>query len=448
MIRIIFIIAIVCFVIPQVFAEDINQKKSIRTFTNKDLQKYPEIPLQPAEQFKGYSFSTYTPSSQPVLNGDTIFKENNQAVVAVIVLDRENTILAHGSGFIVSPKGLVVTSYHVVRNAPYLRILAGEELLAVEGLVYRDKDNDTAVLKVIGSNLRSVRLGSTENLIRGEPVYVMSNPGGDKTIISEGTLSGIEKFGRRKRMLQVTAPFSQGSSGGPAFNKHGEVIGIATATVSSSQNVNFVVSIERLKDMLTSGEVSAFSDTFGTKDKRSADYWLERGGKFNASGRYTEAIEAYQRAIKKDEKLVSAYNGLGVAYMELKQFQDAERVFREALQINPDFAWIHSNLGLLYTKTGRYEEAIPELKKAIDIMPDLENAHLNLGSSYRWLRMYQKAHDAYKEALRINPDSAFAHYALGMTYRDLKDLDSAREEYLILKDLDPELAKDLSRWIQ
>jgi S1-C subfamily serine protease len=137
MIRIVFVIAIVCFVIPHVFAEDINQKKSIRTFTNKDLENYPDIPLQPAEQYKGYSFTSDTPSSQPVLNADTIFKENNQAVVAVIVLDRENIILAHGSGFIVSPNGLVVTSYHVVRNAPYLRILAGEELLAVEGLVYR-----------------------------------------------------------------------------------------------------------------------------------------------------------------------------------------------------------------------------------------------------------------------------------------------------------------------
>lgn len=448
MIRIIFVITTICFIIPHVFAQDINKKKSIRTFTNEDLEKYPDIPLQPAEQFKGYSFPTDTPSSQPVLNADAIFKENYQAVVAVIVLDRENTILAHGSGFIVSPDGLVVTSYHVVRNAPYLRILAGEELLGVEGLVHRDKDNDTAVLKVIGVNLPSVRLGSTEHLIKGEPVYVMSNPGGNKTIISEGTLSGREKFGRRKRMLQVTAPFSQGSSGGPAFNKNGEVIGIATATVSSAQNVNFVVSIERLKDMLTSGEVSARSDTFGTKDRQSADYWLERGDNFKESGRYTEAIEAYQRAIKKNAKLVSAYNGLGVVYMELKQFQDAERVFKEALQLNPDFAWIHSNLGLMYTKTGRYEEAIPELKKAINIMPDLESAHLNLGSSYRWLRMYQKAHDAYKEVLRINPDSSLAHYALGMTYRDLNDLDSARKEYLILKDLDPELARDLYRWIQ
>jgi S1-C subfamily serine protease len=227
MIRIVFVIATVCFVIPQVFAEDINQKKSIRTFTNKDLEKYPDIPLPPAEQYKGYTFSPETPTLQPALDADAIFKENNQAVVAVIVLDRENTILAHGSGFIVSPNGLVVTSYHVVRNAPYLRILAGEELLPVEGLVYQDKDNDIAVLKVIGLNLQSVKLGSTENLIRGEPVYVMSNPGGDKTIISEGTLSGIEKFGRRKRMLQITASFSQGSSGGPVFNKNGEVIGIA-----------------------------------------------------------------------------------------------------------------------------------------------------------------------------------------------------------------------------
>jgi S1-C subfamily serine protease len=139
----------------------------------------------------------------------------------------------------------------------------------------------------------------------------MSNPGGDKTIISEGTLSGIEKFGRRKRMLQITASFSQGSSGGPVFNKNGEVIGIATAGISKAGNLKFIVSIERLKDMLVSGEISEFSDTFGTKDKRSSGYWLERGDSFYKSGKYTEAIEAYQKTIKKDEKSVRAYNGLG-----------------------------------------------------------------------------------------------------------------------------------------
>jgi Tfp pilus assembly protein PilF len=382
MIKIVFIIATVCFVIPQVFAENINQKKGIRTFTNEDLEKYPDIPLPPAEQYKGYSFPPDTPSPQPELDADTIFKENEQAVVAVVVLDRENTVLAHGSGFIVSPNGLVVTSYHVVRNAPYLRILTGEELLPIEGLVYRDKDNDIAVLKVIGSNLQSVNLGSTEDLMIGSPVYVISNPGGDKTIISEGALSGIKKFGRRKTMLQITASFSSGSSGGPVFNK---------------------VSIEHLKDLLVSGEISEFSDTFGTKDKRSSGYWLERGDSFYKTGRYTEAIKAYQKAIEKDGKSVRAYNGLGVVYMELKEYENAERAFKRAIRLNPDFAWVRSNLGLMYTRTGRYEEAIPELMKAIDIMPDLEIAHLNLGSSYRWLRMYQKAHDAYKEVIRLNP---------------------------------------------
>jgi S1-C subfamily serine protease len=448
MIRIVFIIATVCFLTSNVFAEDINQKKGIRTFTNEDLQKYPDITLPPAEQYKGFSFPPDTPSPRPALDADTIFKENKEAVVAVVVLDRGDTVLAHGSGFIISPNGLVVTSYHVIRNAPYLRILTGEELLPVEGLVYRDKDNDIAVLKVIGSNLQPVKLGSTEDLMKGSLVYVISNPGGDETIISEGALSGIKKFGRRMRMLQITASFSQGSSGGPVFNKSGDVIGIATAGISTAGNLNFVVSIDYLKDLLDSGEISEFSDTFGTKDKRSSGYWLEKGDSFYSSGRYTEAIDAYQKAIEKDGKSVRAYNGLGVVYMELKDYENAERALKTAIRLNPDFAWVRSNLGLMYTRTGRYEEAIPELMKAIDIMPDLEMAHLNLGYSYRWLRMYQKALDAYKEVIQLNPESADAHYALGMTYRDLNDLDSARKEYLILEELDAELAKDLYRWIQ
>jgi tetratricopeptide (TPR) repeat protein len=440
-------IATLLFVLPHGFAHSQDDEKNVRTFTNKDLDKYPAIPVTPPEQSGKYPDSIDTFSRKKPLDAEVIFRENSQAVAAIVSLDRKGNFQAYGSGFVISRDGLIVTNYHVVRNAFTLKVLIGKKLHPVQGLVYMDKDRDFSVLKVDVPNLHVVKLGSLDSAGKGAPVYVLSNPRAKEIIFSEGVIQGMKRFGRKQKMLQLTAFFSAGSSGGPVLNQYGEVIGIATAGISQTRNVQFAVPINYLKEKLTSDEISAFSQTFQSRDTKSADYWINTANNLYESGKYIEAIEAFQSAIKKDSKSTGAYNGLGVAYMKLQEYEKAEIALKKALGIEPDSAWVHSNLGLMYSETGRYEEAVSAFKEALKVNPDLEIAHLNLGNTYRWLKMYEEARRSYLLALGINPDSSLAHYSLGLTYRDLKDYDAARKEYRILKDIDPELAKNLLRWI-
>ncbi len=430
-------------------AQGRDRQKSIRTFTNRDLEKYPAIPVQPPEPFEYTSDSVSSNDAQfrRTLSSGEIFRENSPAVVPVIVYDRKGRLMRYGSGFAISGNGLIVTSFHVVRNASSLKVLVGKKLYPVQGLVSMDKEHDFAVLKADVPDLPAVRFGSVQDVMNGDPVFVMSNPGGEEVVLTEGVVKGIIKFGRKKRMFQVTAAFSEGSSGGPVLNARGEVIGIATSGIETEEKLNFVVPSDIIQEKLASGEISEQSETFLGRDRRSADYWMNIAQIALKSGRLSEAAGAYQKAVERDGKMASAYNGLGVVFMELKQYHEAENAFKKALSIDPDLSWVHSNLGLMYSRTGRYEEAISVLTEAVRISPELETPYLNLGNAYRWARKYHEARDAYKQAVTINPSSAYAHYSLGLTYRDLDDIDSAREEFRILQELDPELAKELDRWI-
>jgi S1-C subfamily serine protease len=84
----------------------------------------------------------------------------------------------------------------------------------------------------------------------GDQVYVVGNPEGLEGTFSQGIVSGIRTFDSDS-ILQITAPISPGSSGGPVLDSVGNVIGIAVATFKSGQNLNFAVPVSYLKSLLS-----------------------------------------------------------------------------------------------------------------------------------------------------------------------------------------------------
>src|SRR4030067_3592063 len=180
----------------------------------------------------------------PVLafaDADKIFKENNKAVVVVVTYNEKGEPISQGSGFIVRADGAIVTNYHVISNAKDIKVKAGNKVLEVDGLIHTDKENDLVILKVKGDNLPTVKLGAIAKVSIGEKVYVISSPEGLDNTISDGILSGVREITPNKKILQTTAPISPGSSGGPVFNKDGEVIGVATFLIKEAQNLNFAM---------------------------------------------------------------------------------------------------------------------------------------------------------------------------------------------------------------
>jgi tetratricopeptide (TPR) repeat protein len=359
-------------------------------------------------------------SSLTFADADKIFKESSNAVVVIETFDKEGEPISQGSGFIVREDGAIVTNYHVISSAEDIKLKAGDKVLEVEGLLHVDKENDLVILKAKGTNLQTVKIGDIEKLNVGEKIFVISSPEGLENTISDGILSGIREIDPKRKILQITAPISSGSSGGPVFNKNGEVVGIATFLLKEAQNINFAMPINLLKNKISAKKVIALKDAGIMDYKETAEYWFYLGWYYAEADLYKEAVDAFKQAIMIKPVFAEAHYSLGVTYGNLGMYREAIEAYKQAIRIKPDYAEAHYNLGVTYGKgLGMYKEALEAYKQAIRIKPDFALAHYNIGVTYGKLGMYKEAIEAYKQVIRIKPDYADAHNNLGFIYDKL-----------------------------
>jgi len=178
-----------------------------------------------------------------------IAKSAINSTVSIVALDNISQPLAYGSGFIIDDK-LIATNVHVIKGATsaYVLVNGVKKNLTVDGYVAIDKANDLVILKVNDLHGNKLPLSSTLPEI-GEKIYAIGNPKGLDGTFSEGIVSGIREI-EGKNVLQITAPISPGSSGGPVLNSKGEVVGIAFASFTSGQNLNFAIPVKYLENLM------------------------------------------------------------------------------------------------------------------------------------------------------------------------------------------------------
>jgi S1-C subfamily serine protease len=147
--------------------------------------------------------------------------------------------IAAGSGVIVDGKrGLVITNFHVVRNAQAVEVgLKDGRKLAADPVVLAP-ELDLAVLRIDGKDLPSLPIGNSSKLEVGDYVVAIGNPFGLGQTVTSGIISATDRpLGRNdsRRFLQTDAPINPGNSGGPLIDLDGRIIGINSALFSPSQ---------------------------------------------------------------------------------------------------------------------------------------------------------------------------------------------------------------------
>ena len=176
---------------------------------------------------------------------------------------KEKIKIGGGSGFIVSPDGLILTCRHVVSEpeVDYAVILEPEKnypakVLAADPLI------DVAVLKIDEKNLPFLELGDSNQIELGQTVVAIGNPLGEfYDTLSAGIISGlsrkIQAVGLLSRqveslrgLIQTDAAINPGNSGGPLVDLEGKVIGINTAMVMGAQNIGFAIPVNYAKKIL------------------------------------------------------------------------------------------------------------------------------------------------------------------------------------------------------
>jgi tetratricopeptide (TPR) repeat protein len=410
-------------------------------------------------------------------DADKIYRENSPAVVVVASIDREGKPMGIGSGFIVREDGVIVTNYHVVNMASDIKIKIGYKVRDVEGLLYVDPENDIAIIKVEGKDYPKVRIGDANKAQVGEKVYVIGSPQGLENTISEGILSGIREIDRERKILQMTAAISPGSSGGPVFNSRGEVIGIATFLIAETQNLNFAMPVNLIMAGLSRKVLVSPQEACKLDYSETASCWFYQGLAYGSIGQHDKAADAFKRSLDIDTKKVETYVNLGVSYANMGKYQEAIASLNQALEVDPNRAETLSKLGTVYSQMEKYEDAVVTLKKSIDLkpgdpvtyfnlavtygklnqhreaiesvketirlVPNYPEAHGFLGFSYAKLGMHPEAAAAFKAAIRLSPDDPRMHLGLGKAYVNVGERASALEEYKILMKLNADMANSL-----
>lgn len=203
-------------------------------------------------------------SVAPTKDIPAIARAANGSIVSIVMSDMAGRPVSQGSGFIVSAEGLIITNYHVISegSSAVARLPDGTRY-AVDGVVRFDKARDVAVIKAHGQNFRKLTLANSDRVQVGEEVVAIGNPLALDSTVSNGIVSGMRPArDDGGKLLQITAPISSGSSGGPLFNMAGGVIGITTMYLSGGENLNFAIPINDAKPLLAadSSKLTAFPD--------------------------------------------------------------------------------------------------------------------------------------------------------------------------------------------
>ncbi len=208
--------------------------------------------------------STYAQTAQQIA------KKAFPSVVLLVMEDAKGQPVSLGSGFFVR-EGEIASNLHVVEDASrgYAKVIGQTTKYNIEGITGIDPNRDLVILKSSASRTLSMSLGNSDAVEVGESVYAVGNPQGLEGTFSQGIVSSIRQVGSDK-LLQITAPISPGSSGGPVLNSKGDVIGVSVATFKGGQNLNFAIPSNYIKDLLSkTGAVRPLVSTKAPGKQRS-----------------------------------------------------------------------------------------------------------------------------------------------------------------------------------
>jgi S1-C subfamily serine protease len=175
-----------------------------------------------------------------------------------------------GSGFVIDPRGYILTNNHVVEGAQSIEVVLGDQSHHPAKFIGADTRNDVALLKIDpkGKSLVALSLGDSGALQVGQKVLAIGNPFGFQSTLTTGVVSALGRTVQTSQTtfideaIQTDAAINRGNSGGPLINTHGEVIGINSAIYTPSgttAGIGFAIPINTAKnianDLINDGRV-------------------------------------------------------------------------------------------------------------------------------------------------------------------------------------------------
>ena len=373
------------------------------------------------------------------------------ATVSLEMQDENGDTLKRGSGFFVR-RNLIATNFHVIDGAAkgYARLVNTATTYPIEGFTAANEANDLALLKVSAHGINPLNLGNSDAVQIGETVYVAGNPLGLEGTFSDGIISGRRDSAGKKERLQMTAPISPGSSGGPVLNRKGEVIGVSTSRYNPIFGVNlaFAVPSNALTALLRRPQ--KIKPLSSQTQSVSAETYRVRAYASIQLGNYEKAIRELDQALRMNPKDAWSYHNRGLAKAKLGRFDEAIQDYSMSIRINYHSIEVLKNIEVfkkayeVYIDRGdalislnKYTSAIADFNTAIRFLPNNAKARIGRGKAKFNLGRYYEANSDYESALRLKP-SASAYKGRGNVRHHWKQYAKADADYSEALRLDPD----------
>lgn len=211
-------------------------------------------------------------STDGKLSGTEIFKQISPSIVGIVQYQYSQSFepTGEGSGIIISSDGYILTNAHVVSGAEAVKVVLYNEEEYEAKIIGSDDQTDIAVLKIEESNLSAAELGDSDDIEVGEIVYAIGNPGGLalQSSFTDGIVSGLNRVittqdsSYAMTVIQTNAAINPGNSGGALVNEYGQVIGITSSKLVSTdyEGIGFAIptatALPIVEEIIQNGYVS------------------------------------------------------------------------------------------------------------------------------------------------------------------------------------------------
>ncbi len=161
----------------------------------------------------------------------------------------------------------------------------------------------------------------------------------------------------------------------------------------------------------------------------SPEAWVATGDDHFEHARYTEALDACDRAIQLDSSYAPAYALKANLLAQIGQYEQSLGSFDQAVRLNPADAGSYACKGLALSALGRYEEALMNYDRAIQLCPTVAGGHADRADALSALGRHQEALFACDQAIQVNPGYARAYANKGTALAELKRYEEALTAY-------------------
>lgn len=168
---------------------------------------------------------------------------------------------AIGSGVVISENGYILTNAHVVTTSPeVVNVLFHDNSNAEAKIIWKDETLDLAIIKTNSENLTPIELADSDNVRVGDKAIAIGNPVGLnlQSTLTSGYISGLNRTIKMEDgqimdgLFQTDASINSGNSGGALLNRKGQLIGINTAKVRSTDGIGFAIPVNTTKQIISS----------------------------------------------------------------------------------------------------------------------------------------------------------------------------------------------------